>query len=93
MKTRKLKKEELDLLIEIVGKYNNDLLAFCNSSLGLEPLDDSIRDALIDILAYEFSGEIDDNDEPNDLGIKIDDLIGFIAYNCGKDYFDKALNS
>jgi hypothetical protein len=74
-----LKAEDLDLLRTTILRRQPDLISLVDS-LGQQPLTDDQRELLRDVLLKEFlEVGLEPNDEPNKLGIKLDDLIGLLG--------------
>ena len=75
-----LKPHERDLLRSTILKRRPDLLGLVES-LGKAPLAADQRESLRHVLLEEFLERgLAGRDEPNDLGRRLDDLIGHLAH-------------
>lgn len=72
----RLKAEEFDLLSKVIWRRNPSLMSLVHS-LGETPLTQEEREQLRDVLADELVEHgLQPDDEPNEWGVKVDDLIG-----------------
>lgn len=72
----RLKAGEFDLLSKVIWQRNPSLMPLVHS-LGKAPLTQEEREQLRDVLADEFVEHgLQPDDEPNEWGVKVDDLIG-----------------
>lgn len=72
----RLKDEEFDFLSKVIWQRNPSLMPLVHS-LGKTPLTQEEREQLRDVLADELVEHgLQPDDEPNEWGVKVDDLIG-----------------
>lgn len=76
MSQRQIPSQEMRLLREVVAKHQPSLVRVLDQ-VGVTPLSDDQREALREALAHELTETgLEKNDEPNERGRMLDDLIG-----------------
>jgi len=72
-------KEMIQVLREVVAKRRPELVPLADR-VGVEVLTEEQLDALSDVVLQEFLGEgLQEDDEPNAYGIRLDDLLGWLV--------------
>lgn len=75
----KLKPQMEELLTEVIEKRRPDLLKLMPPYREIDLTEDE-RDEIIDAVTDEFTSTgLKEDDEPNERGIRLDDLIGSLA--------------